>query len=54
MKALKTTCRSLAPVETPVGDRQERQEGTASDELARLHERENPWRVNPGRGCGVK
>jgi len=27
---------------------------TASDELVRRAEGQNPWRVNPGRGCGVK
>jgi hypothetical protein len=27
---------------------------TAGDEPVRLRERENPWRANPGRGCGVK
>jgi hypothetical protein len=26
----------------------------ASDELVRLGVGENPWRENPGRGCGVK
>jgi len=26
----------------------------AVDETVRLRREENPWRANPGRGCGVK
>ena len=53
-KALKAGNGDWRCRETGGRDPGQRQEGNGGRKPVRLCDRENPWRVNPGRGCGMK